>query len=307
VTERHLDDEQLSALLDGDSADHAHRDEVDATSGPAHVDACATCGERLEALRGAREAVATSPVAPLPASVLDDLVGRAVAAAPHVDPAIVPLSRARRRVPPPAWLVGAAAALLALVGVAGALRAVTDRGPDAGSMALTARDNEGAAESQSQADKSAAQVPAPNADAAAGAVASGGATSGGDPDVVSFDLADQHDPSELGLLLRDRPSSFSAAATAARAAGGDGPTTAMARSTARAAAPSSADRAQCRSQAEASGADALGALLSTGTVRWDGQPAEVLVFALRSPSEGVTRQAMVLRRPGCQLLAEQRF
>jgi hypothetical protein len=67
------------------------------------------------------------------------------------------------------------------------------------------------------------------------------------------------------------------------------------------------DRAQCRASAEADGGDALGPLVAAGTVRWKGQPAEVLVFELRSPADGLTRQAMVLRRPGCSLLAEQRF
>jgi hypothetical protein len=67
------------------------------------------------------------------------------------------------------------------------------------------------------------------------------------------------------------------------------------------------DRARCRADAERIGAGRFGVLLSTATLRWAGQPAEVLVFSLTEPAGGFTRQALVLARPGCGLLADPRW
>jgi hypothetical protein len=305
VSDLHLDDEQLSALLDGEPGDRAH------------VADCPACAARLSALTSARDAVAAAVVPPLSAAVLEGLIAAAVDAAPAGDPAIVPLTRRRRlRTPPPAWLVGAAAALLALVGVAGVLRSVS--GSDGGSMALTSGARDDADESV------AANKALPAGEAGAGAAASGAAVAAqdssapafADPEVVAFDLADQQDPAELAVLLRDvgTASRLSATEAAATAGGGDDVGSSRAPTTSAApvppAAPSAsgaADRAQCRSAAEAAAGDGLGDLLATGRVQWRGQAAEVLVFLLRSPEEGVTRRAMVLQRPGCALLADRRF
>jgi hypothetical protein len=292
MSDRHLDDEQLSALLDGEPADRAH------------LASCASCASRLTALGDARDALAAATVAPLPADVLDALVGRALDAATTVDPAIVPLTRGRRRPPPPTWLAGAAAALVALVGAVGLLRVATDAGSSNDSAASVALTNgEGARRDDAETDKSAEAADAGGAAVVADAAASA-APPGVDPEVVAFDLGDQHDPSELGVLLRDQVQAGAGAGVTS------GTPTAGSVTTAVPQAPraSAADRAQCRNQAQATGAgDGLGPLLSTGTVRWKGQDAEVLVFLLASPSSGVTRQAMVLQRPGCSLLAERRF
>lgn len=296
MTEPHLDDEQLSLLLDGAAEDaRAHVD-----------DGCAACGARLAALRSARDAVAAAVVPPLAGDVLDRLVAGALAAPPVAD--VVPLSGGRRRrltTPPPAWLLGAAAGIAALVGVAGLVRAidVTSGGDDARSMAATVKNER--TDSAARGDELTSPAPAGGSGAVAADTAAGAATV--DPELVTADLADQSDPAELALALggsagttlaaRQTASTYAASPSAAAAEERDaappGPT-----------APP--DRAQCRSVAEAGGGGRLAELLSTSTLRWKGQPAEVLVFRLVKPSaEGsLARTAVVLSRPGCTRLAE---
>ena len=307
MTTPHLDDEQLSLLLDG----------ID-PSGRAHVedDACEVCGPRLDALRRARDAVASATVPPLPSEVLDRLVANALGAPDVADVAdVVPIavvpSRRRLAAPPPAWLLGAAAAIAALAGVAGLLR-TAGVGDDAGSSATLSLD---ASEESAENAKGAV-----TADAAVGAGSTAGAPI--DPAVVSADLADQDDPNELALTLDGLVTSQTAQATAspfsaARASGGsaDADEAGGDDLAATEAAPPSpttsapADRARCLAQAEEIGAGRFQALLSTATLRWKGEPAEVLVYRLAEPSADpkLTRQALVLSRPGCVLLADPRF
>jgi anti-sigma factor RsiW len=298
MSDLHLDDEQLSAVLDG---------EVDA---PAHMDDCPACSGRLAQLTAARDAVAAAVVPPLAGSVLDAVIAAAVASGSSSSPSpssstVVSIERRRRlRTPPPAWLLGAAAALLLLVGVAGVLGSTGDHDDSAANMALTSgADREKATESDAGAVAGAATDAATGAGAGGSSAADESASTFqfADPSVVSFDLADQSDPAELGVLLRDRVGLNTTAAAASGAPAAPAP---------RAAAPTTtapADVAMCRAAAERAGGDDLGPLLATGTVRWNGQLAEVLVYALREQTNDVTRLAMVLQRPGCALLAERRF
>lgn len=320
MTDPHLDDERLSLLVDGaDVDDRAH------VEGQA---ACPTCARRLAALRAARDAVASAPVTPLSAAVLDRIVRAALDDAP-AEADVVPLASARRRrrvtTPPPAWLIGAAAGIAVLVGVAGVLRAADSRtgGDDAG-LAATAADEES---SRADADTGAQALPA------AGTATAGGSAAG-DPEIVVGDLADVDDAAELavaldGLTLTLAPTAGGQSTTSAFAAresatgGGASGATAAAPSADAAendqsAAPSPSPpattiavaRAQCRARADTIGAGRFAALLSTATLRWKGTPAEVLVFRLAEPSASdapETRQALVLSRPGCELLADLRF
>lgn len=286
----HLDDEQLCALLDEGPDDDAH------------LRACPDCRGRLHALSLARDAVA-APVVPLAPAVLDQLVASAVAAggvSMATTDATVDLAARRRRLRPPApWLVSAAAALVALVGVAGLLRATgPERSGDAGLAARV------------QADRSAADE---------GAVAAESAMTA----PVFADLGDLDDPAALVALLVGAPGGggdaddFAAARptsggrSGAAGTGGVTATTSGAGPTAGGAAkaaPLAAPPApRCRADAERIGAGKLGAHLSTSTARWKGQPAEVLVFLLTEPANGVTRQALVLALPGCALLADPHF
>lgn len=305
MTDPHLDDEQLSLLLDGVDVD-----------GRAHVDAgeCARCADRLAALRGARDLVADSSVPPLPADVLDRLVATALDAPAVAD--VVPLSAApsRRRLlaPPPAWLLGAAAGIAALVGVAGLLQA-TDMGSgdDAGSLANMTAADESSGEEGGEADASKEFSGSGTGGAAPGAAA---ASAPFDPEVVTLDLADQDDPAALAAALGNvttitgsPTAAFSARESAADASAESED------SLTRAAPPATTgpvDRAQCRAAADSIGAGRFAGLLSTATVRWKGEAAEVLVFRLAEPSTDeppLTRQALVLARPGCRLLADPRF
>jgi hypothetical protein len=87
----HLDDEQVSAALDGEaSADER-----------AHLETCETCRARLDAFRTVSQAVAE----PVPS----DLIARETAVAAAMAPEMP-----RRRPPVATWLAAAAAAVIAL-------------------------------------------------------------------------------------------------------------------------------------------------------------------------------------------------
>ena len=113
-TPDHLDDELLSALLDGE-AWPAHADAA------AHLQACDRCAGRQAELAGARAALAAAPVEPLDELTRRRLVAAALAAA-RVDPgreAPAPAAVPHRPVPlgpaPPGLIGSAAAVVLALL------------------------------------------------------------------------------------------------------------------------------------------------------------------------------------------------
>jgi hypothetical protein len=119
-TPEHLDDEILSALLDGD-ADAADGAGGDAT---AHLRACDRCAGRQAELAGAREALATAPVEPVDELTRRRLVAAALAAAETAPGGAtsaaraVPIDRSRWARRHPAFIGSAAAVVLAvLVGV----------------------------------------------------------------------------------------------------------------------------------------------------------------------------------------------
>jgi hypothetical protein len=102
MSDMHLDDETLSAVLDGEGT----------PAESAHADSCAACGTRLGALRDASVLV-RSPVAAAPDAQRDAAIAAALGAA-AAPSNVVPL----RRRTPPVWLAAAAAAVLAVVGIA---------------------------------------------------------------------------------------------------------------------------------------------------------------------------------------------
>jgi hypothetical protein len=132
-TSDHLDDEILSALLDGD-ADGAGPDAA------AHLRACDRCAGRQAELAGARAALVAAPVAPLDELTRRRLVAAALAAgeappAGEAPAAVTPTgpSRVRRH---PALIGSAAAVVLAvLVGVP----FVVDNGGSGRDRTLTAQ------------------------------------------------------------------------------------------------------------------------------------------------------------------------
>jgi hypothetical protein len=127
----HLDDEQLTALQDGDGSPEER----------AHLAGCDRCGHRTEALSAVAALVATPPPAPSEAdrraAVAAALAGADRAAAPSRMPA------ARRRVP--AWLLPAAAVVALLALVAAIVPQLGDRSDDSETAAeRTARGAESA-------------------------------------------------------------------------------------------------------------------------------------------------------------------
>lgn len=303
----HLDDEDLSALLDGVAGDER---------AAAHLASCSSCGARHQALAGARDALRGAAVSPLAGAALDRLVSAALEApaeapaAPASAPAPavgIGLRRRGRRLssPPPAWLLGAVASIAVLAGLAGLLRSggANDDDARATDVALQAEESAEGAFDQGTVENEAASTV--------------------DPELVTADLGDITDAAALTAAL-DAPNAQAFAA--GRAVAGDAtssdadeaaapsPTTlpmppggAGGTATAAAGAAPEGARAQCRAEAEAAGGARLGPLQATAVLRWEGQPAEVLVFALAEPADGFSRQALVLARPGCALLADPRF
>jgi hypothetical protein len=279
ATSPHFDDERLSGALDEPDDDVA-----------AHLSGCAECRARSNALAEA-SAFAASPVAALDPVLLDALIATAVAEADRPsEPAIAPVlgfaSRRRGRLyPPPAWLVGAAAVLVLLAGVGSMLRRPSS--PSADRMASTSAGSSDAATDAVESRAPAGQLN----DTAAGDQYMGA-------DQIVGDLGEQADPNALVAAIQSSPRQYSVAAGAARS----GAPKAAATTT-----TWPEDKPRCESAARAIGGANFGALDSPWTLRWKGADAEVLVFTLTKPAGNVTKQAMVLRRPDCVLLADPRF
>jgi hypothetical protein len=174
----------------------------------------------------------------------------------------------------------AAAALVAvLLGVGGVVLARRDDGADRQTTAA------GQANDQSLEE-------------AAGSAA--GVSDGGD-------LGDQRDPVALNTLLQERLAGTSAD-TAARtfsdpqagapkdeAAPPEAPTAAAAT-----AAPA------CVAEAQEAGSGRVGTLVFTARLRWQGEPAVVLVFSAPDQAQ-LGRRAFVMARRDCRLLVVQSF
>lgn len=101
--DHHLDDEALSAVLDGEAAPEE----------AAHAEVCATCGVRLSDLRDASLLVGAPVPPPDPARR-----EATIAAALDAEPAATSTVTSLRRRLPPAWLAAAAAVIVAVAAVA---------------------------------------------------------------------------------------------------------------------------------------------------------------------------------------------
>lgn len=329
----HLDDESLSAALDG----------VDPVA-DAHVAGCPTCQARSAALGRAGRAVGALPPAGAPAGLVDRAVGAALAAyaaereaAPRSasppsradasaddgdegdDHTVVPLRvgppgsadrlaspRAptsgadRRRMP--AWALGVAAAVAAI----------------AVAVPVLTRDTH-----DDRVSQSAGPVRADKSDGAssAGVVADGG------------DLGDQSDQLALGQILSGAVAGTPRAAAAEPQAIDSGrsdfslqpsagaATTAPAVSELRTtpdqarpapSGPTSTAAASsvsaCEDAVRSDFAKGLGPLLYRATLRWQGTPAVLLAYRLADTTgSGPDRRAFVMALDGCQLLVVQGF
>ncbi|HVM07644.1 MAG TPA: hypothetical protein VM345_04200 [Acidimicrobiales bacterium] len=276
----HLDDDALNAIIDGEPAGE---------NAGAHVDGCASCAARLDALRAAAAFVAT-PVAPLSAAISDDLIAGALAALDgRAD--VVPIDASRRRQRmwmSPRVLSAVAAVAAVLLGVPALLTLSGRSGDDSGSQAMVPRtesfDEESTATAGGGVDATAAGrsgAGGGTADTESHAViaapASGSLTAtSGEPNLGPIDTDDD--------LVRRLVSELSS--------GGQ---------------RGSEGASLCENEARNVGGDRISSRVFVGSLTWRGEPARVFVFQLTEPAEGVSRQAYVLRANGCAVLAEPRF
>ncbi|HET7487923.1 MAG TPA: hypothetical protein VFJ85_08340 [Acidimicrobiales bacterium] len=281
----HLDDEALSASLDGEEPDAA-----------AHLAACATCAGRRDALDTARRAVAAPP-APAPVEAADRAVAAALgafdaarpptASRPAREASVVPLAApgrrahaapARRRAVP-GWVLGVAAAVVAIALAVPVLTRSSDH---------------------TQASRS-------------GAALRDEAKTASEPAIDGGDLGDQSDQLALGQVLTgalggasptaaDRAAEAAPATTTAPPSAG-APSFAATAPKAATAAPGSVQA--CEPIVRQQYGKGLGALEYRASLRWQGTPAAVYAYAL-SDTPGKHR-AFVMALDGCQLLVVQGF
>jgi hypothetical protein len=150
-----------------------------------------------------------------------------------------------------------------------------------GGVVLAGRDN------GSDRQTTAARQADDNTLDASGAAGTAGVIDGGD-------LGDQRDPMALNTALQERLGG--AADTAAQAFSESAP---EAPATARSA-------AQCQAEAQTAGSDRVGALVLTARLRWQGEPAVVLVFSAPDQTQ-LARRAFVMAQRDCRLLVVQSF
>ena len=275
MAEPHLDDEQISALLDASGADDEQ----------AHVAGCDECASRLDQLEYAKGLVAAAP-APLAADVVDDLVARALTEAGTVD-ALAPVVRLddrRRRPAALNWIAAVAAVLVVLLAVPALM--TSGDGNDAAETASeetgagddTSSDRAALTDSAESSTGLAAPAPATaSAEGSADTKAAGGETA----QFASANLGPVDSPEDLvrhllGILSTGEQRSAT-------------------------------EETDCSSVARGVGGERLGSLVYVSGVVWQGRDAEVVVFMLTEPMPDATRQAYVMARAGCAVLAEPRF
>ncbi|MEY2475544.1 MAG: hypothetical protein QOG87_859 [Actinomycetota bacterium] len=254
--------------------DHLHDEELsDAVDGVAspevssHLTTCGGCRSRLDAMRAAAQAVAAPPPAPS-AARRDAAVARALGA----------VAPARRRPVVAPWM--AAAALVALL-------------LGAGGIVLAGRDDSNGGETAAR------QLDSPTAGGSADA---SGAVGG---PLDAGDLGDQRDAVALNALLEERLAGTARSSSAPFAE--DNAATATEGGGAAPGAPVAAAAATgCVAEAQAAGSDRVGALVLTARLRWQGEPAVVLVFAAPDQAQ-LGRRAFVMAQRDCRLLVVQSF
>ena len=263
LSSTHLDDEALSAVLDGVGTDDDAR----------HVEGCGSCSARLEAVR----AVAAAVAAPVP-SPGPERLDAAVAAALSAQN-VVPLSVARAARRPPAWL-GAAAGIAAVLAVGGLLSRAADDG-GASRDEVAASDGADSA-ATGAAEESGDDMATLESDATADApVASS---------LAGSELGELRGV-DLRAVVEDRQVQRGAAPpTTTATADGDAEGVAGGGT-------SGSTFVPCESELRA-GDPSLGAVAFTGEGTWDGEPVAVIVFDV-----GTERRAFVTAGDGCAVRA----
>lgn len=263
----HLDDEALSAVLDGEGTPEEST----------HADGCAACGARLAELRDASLLV-RAPVAPVDDPVRERAIAAALAAAAPSN--VVPM----RRRSVPRWLGAAAAAVVAVAAIGLVVRSGDDR-QDTDDTAAGGRDE--AAETSGATDETATAL------AAAPPPVDGG-------DLGAIEDRDLRAVIGSALARRARGGTTGAesggseeAPAVPPAAGGEGPASDSA-------APGATGAGTVCEQAVREGNPGLGPLVYRATGTWEAEPAEVLAFEL-----GGDRWVYVLDLDGCAIRNQQ--
>lgn len=267
----HLDDEGLSAVLDGEAAPNED----------AHAQACAECSARLAALREVATFVG-APVAPATDAQREAAIAAALAAAAPSN--VVPMRSRRRGVP--VWLGAAAAAVVAVAAI-GLIGRSTGDDDDSADVA-----------SGGAGDDTTAEMAADEAGDAAATLQAVGPVEGGDLGAI--------EDVDLEVAIGDAMARREVAETTVadeESSGGDDDA-----STATTPAPSAAAGSSFASSCEdpvRAGDPELGALVYRATGTYEDEPAVVFGFDVLRADGGVDRRVYVLAVEGCTIrLAE---
>ena len=289
MTDVHPDDDALSAALDGEEDPAA----------TAHLQACAACRARLDALDAVRHLVAADP-GPAPAGLADRVVPAATRAwrDERARDTVVPLrppaprrSLGGRRLPP--WTLGAAAAAIALLVAIPVLLRDTQR-----TDTTAAAPTDTATNAQVALDDD--------------AVDGGHLGSLSDPGTLRQEL----ERAVAGVAART--GAATEAAPSADDAGAEAPTRAAPApqppgeapggSQYRAGSRPASGAGTCRAEVRSSYGTGLGDLLYTASLRWQDTDAVLLAYRLADPSgPGPDHRAFVMALDGCRLLVAQGF
>lgn len=246
-----------------------HLDDPQPVTGQ-HVATCAHCRDRLAELRRAADTVA-APVAPPSAAARDEAVRAALVAADAGADAPAVAGEASARIPrrwvPVALAAAALAALLAVVPV------VLD--------------------DDDAADETAAQGAGQDEAFRSSSVAHGGDLGAIDDAQTLARALGAELPGQAGDAGGREPVTAAPQMAQTAESGGDGAGTGDA-------------GPACVAAAEALGGPALGELQYVATLRWQGTPAEALVFAAGDDA-ALSRRVFVLSQDGCRLLVAQSF
>ena len=292
MTEPHLDDDQISALLDG---------EADSGAG-AHLSVCPSCRSRSESFDAVRRALAVPPP-PAPPAVADRAVSAAMGAwdDQRAGGVVVPMPPLHQRPPTrrprvPRWAMAVAAA-----GVAAAVAVpltVTGDGGRRGDQTASAPTERAGDERTANATADGDSVP-----------------------VVGGDLGDQSDPETLGQVVRQALSGPAASESAppivdgSDSATGGRSTSLPAATAARDGSGRPAPTAQfgggpppCTAEVASTYGAGLGALVYSASLRWKGTPAVLLAYQAADAREaGLGHRGFVMALDGCRLLVVQAF
>lgn len=276
----HLDDERLSAHLDGSQFDDTDPAAAD------HLAQCASCRARLESFRSVASLVG-APVAPPSAGAVDAAVAAALAvhASPGGSP-VVPLSTAVRRRRTQVGLAAAAAVVTVVLGIT----TLGGGGGDDGQTAAIGDGSESSATGPDLGDQSDARA---LADRVRTAVE-------GEPLVAMAPTADSTEADDA-----QASGGGSAAPSGSEAAPAPQGEAAVTSKRAVAARSSIRPTGPCTATARSEYGRGLADLVFQGTLRWEGTPAVVLAYRIEGATGALDHRVLVLAREDCRLLVAQ--